>query len=141
MSLTGIRDEPLSLDEVVRAVTDERAGAVVTFVGVVRNHSEGRAVTKLEYHAYRSMAEDELAAIASELAAENPETRLACLHRVGTLTVGDSAVVCAVSSAHRERAFTACRQLIDRVKARVPIWKREHDSSGPHWVGWEDART
>ncbi|MBM4357932.1 MAG: molybdenum cofactor biosynthesis protein MoaE [Deltaproteobacteria bacterium] len=141
MSLAALRDEPLSLDEVVRAVADERAGAVVTFVGMVRNHSAGRDVTKLEYHAYRTMAEAELRAIACELEAEHPGVRLACLHRVGTLAVGAAAVVCAVSAPHRERAFVVCRELIDRVKARVPIWKREHGESGPSWVGWEDART
>ncbi len=141
MSLTGIRDASLSLDEVLRAVADEGSGAVVTFLGVVRNHSAGRAVTKLEYHAYPTMAETELAAIAAELEAEHPGARVACLHRVGTLAVGEPAVVCAVSSPHRERAFACCRELIDRVKARVPIWKREHGSSGPYWVGWEDART
>jgi molybdopterin synthase catalytic subunit len=138
---TGLRDIPLDLDDAVSLVLDDSAGAVATFLGVVRNHSAGRVVTKLEYHAYPSMAERELAAIAAELEAEFPGARIACLHRVGTLRIGEAAVVCAVSSPHRDAAFSACRELIDRVKARVPIWKREHGPDGPYWVGWEDART
>ena len=141
MSLTGMREATVSLDEVVHAVSHEAAGAVVTFLGTVRNHSGGLHVDKLEYHAYTAMAETELADIARELEAEFAGTRVACLHRVGTLAVGDAAVVCAVSAAHRSQAFDACRELIDRIKARVPIWKREHGTDGPHWVGWEDART
>lgn len=140
MSLTGLRERPLSLDEVVAAVSHDAAGAVVTFLGAVRNHSGGRAVAALEYHAYPSMAEGELAAIARELETEHPGIRVACLHRIGRLAIGDAAVACAVSAPHREAAFEACRLLIDRVKARVPIWKREHGTDGPYWVGWEDAR-
>ena len=141
MSLTAIRATPLSLDEVVQSVSEDTAGAVVTFLGVVRNHSEGLPVTMLEYHVYPRMAETELAAIAAELEAQFVGVRVACVHRVGTLAVGEAAVVCAVSAAHRDQAFDACRELIIRVKARVPIWKREHGTEGPHWVGWADART
>lgn len=141
MSLTGMRDAPLSEEEVISAVSHDAAGAIVTFLGTVRNHSGGLDVEKLEYHAYTAMAESELAAIAMELETENPGARVACLHRVGTLAIGDVAVVCAVSAAHRGQAFDACRELIDRIKARVPIWKREYGASGPHWVGWADART
>jgi molybdopterin synthase catalytic subunit len=86
------------------------------------------------------MARREMESIANELAAESPGVRLAALHRVGALEVGDLAVVCAVSAAHREQAFAVCRAFIDRIKARVPIWKREHGPAGPHWVGWKDAR-
>lgn len=136
-----MRDTPLSLDEVVTAVNHDAAGAVATFVGLVRNENEGLAVELLEYHAYLSMAEKELAAIAAEIAHEIAGVRVACLHRVGELRVGEAAVVCAASSPHRDEAFRACRLLIDRVKARVPIWKREHSGDGPHWVGWQDART
>ncbi len=141
MSLTGVRATPLSLDEAVLAVSHEGAGAIVTFIGTVRNHSAGFTVTKLEYHAYQRMAETELLAIANELEAEFPGARVACVHRVGSLAIGDAAVVSAVSAAHREQAFVVCRELIDRVKARVPIWKREHGASGPEWVGWKDARS
>jgi molybdopterin synthase catalytic subunit len=106
----------------------------------VRNHNDGRAVTRLEYHAYVSMAEKEMQRIADEIAREVPGVRLAALHRIGSLGVGDLAVVCAAGAVHRGEAFTACRALIDRIKHRVPIWKREHGPDGPYWVGWEDAR-
>lgn len=132
--------EPLSLDAVVAAVSHPGAGAVVTFVGAVRDTNAGHAVTLLEYEAYESLANAELCRILVELAAEIPHTRLAVHHRVGALRVGDAAVVCAASAPHRGEAFAACQALIDRVKARVPIWKREHGPDGPYWVGWEDAR-
>lgn len=135
-----IRTTDLSLDEVVDAVTTPTAGAVATFLGTVRNHSEGRAVTTLEYQAYASMAEREMQRIADELATEIPGVRLAALHRTGSLDVGDVAVACAASAPHRGEAFEACRALIDRIKARVPIWKREHGPDGALWVGWVDAR-
>lgn len=141
MSTTAIREEELSVDEAVAAVKHAAAGAVATFVGVVRNHAGGVAVQQLEYHAYLKMAESELAKVADELEAEIDGARVACLHRIGMLQVGDAAVVCAASAPHRDEAFRACRELIDRVKARVPIWKREHGPDGPYWVGWKDART
>ena len=140
MTITAIRSEPLSLDELVDAVQHDGAGAVATFIGVVRDHNDGREVRLLEYHAYVPMAEKELAAIVAEIESEISGVRLACTHRIGELGVGDRAVVCAASSAHRAEALTACRELIERVKARVPIWKREHGPDGPYWVGWEDAR-
>jgi molybdopterin synthase catalytic subunit len=77
--------------------------------------------------------------IGQELQKELPELRLAALHRVGRLAVGDLAVVCAVSAPHRHEAFVGCRRLIDQIKARVPIWKREWGAQGPYWVGWESA--
>lgn len=135
-----IRAEAVSLDEVVRAVSHAGAGAVATFVGLVRDENDGRAVTLLEYEAYGSMAEAELARVLDELAAELPGVRVAALHRVGPLRVGDVAVVCAASAPHRGEAFRACREVIDRIKARLPIWKREHGPDGPYWVGWQDAR-
>ncbi|HWZ91442.1 MAG TPA: molybdenum cofactor biosynthesis protein MoaE, partial [Polyangiaceae bacterium] len=82
----------------------------------------------------------EMARIGAEISAEIAGVELAVLHRVGSLEVGEVAVLCAASAAHRGEAFEACRLLIDRIKARVPIWKREHGPSGPYWVGWEDAR-
>lgn len=135
-----IRTEALSMDELVREVSHAGAGAVTTFAGLVRDHNDGRAVTLLEYEAYGSMAEKELAAILDEIAREIPGVRVAATHRIGALRVGDVAVACAASAPHRGEAFTACRELIDRIKARLPIWKREHGPDGPYWVGWEDAR-
>lgn len=140
MSLFEIRDTELSLAEVVAAVSRPEAGGIAVFVGTVRSDNGGLPVTLLEYQAYASMAAKEMARIGAEISAEIAEARLAVLHRVGSLQVGDVAVVCAASTPHRGEAFQACRLLIDRIKARVPIWKREHGPSGPYWVGWEDAR-
>lgn len=137
---TRIRTEPLGLDDVIAAVSHAGAGAVATFLGVVRDENEGRPVTLLEYEAYGTMAEAELARILEEIAAEMPGVRVAATHRIGALRVGDVAVACAASAPHRGEAFHACRALIDRIKARLPIWKREHGPDGPYWVGWEDAR-
>jgi molybdopterin synthase catalytic subunit len=139
-ALVALRVEPLSLDEAVAHVKHAGAGAVCVFLGMVRDHSDGRAVVKLEYEAYPAMALAEMTRIAEELTSETPEVRLAVLHRTGPLAVGDTAVVCAASAPHRGEAYAACRALIDRVKARVPIWKREHGPEGAYWVGWEDAR-
>lgn len=135
-----LRSEPLSLDELIGEVSHPGAGGITTFLGVVREVNEGRAVTLLEYEAYGSMAEAELSRILVELAAEIPGVRIAATHRVGALSVGDAAVACAASAPHRDEAFRACRLLIDRIKARLPIWKREHGPDGPYWVGWADAR-
>jgi molybdopterin synthase catalytic subunit len=135
-----IRSEALSLDEVVTEVEHAGAGAVATFLGVVRDTNEGRAVTLLEYEAYGSMAEAEIDRIQAEIVAALPGVRVSALHRVGALRVGDAAVVCAASAPHRAEAFHACRMLIDRIKASVPVWKREHGPDGPYWVGWADAR-
>jgi molybdopterin synthase catalytic subunit len=132
--------EELSVDAVVGAVRHAGAGAVVTFLGAVRDENDGHAVTRLEYEAYASMALAEMRRIQEELERELPGVRLGVHHRIGSLGVGELAVVCAASAPHRGEAFVACRALIDRVKARVPIWKREHGPNGPYWVGWEDAR-
>jgi molybdopterin synthase catalytic subunit len=135
-----IRAEALRAEEVAARVEHAGAGAVTTFVGTVRDVNEGQVVTLLEYEAYGVMAERELAAILTEIAAELPGVRVDAEHRVGALQVGDAAVVCAASAPHRDEAFRACRLLIDRIKSRLPIWKREHGPDGPYWVGWEDAR-
>src|SRR5882757_2197263 len=140
MTLFEIRETELSVAEVVAAVTRPEAGGIAVFVGTVRSENAGHSVTLLEYQAYASMAAKEMTRIGDEIKAEMGDVRLAVLHRVGSLSVGDTAVVCAASTAHRGEAFQACRLLIDRIKARVPIWKREHGPSGPYWVGWEDAR-
>jgi molybdopterin synthase catalytic subunit len=139
-ALVALRDTALSVDEALSHVQHASAGAVCLFLGTVRDHNDGRAVVKLEYEAYPAMAVAEMKRIAEELAAETPGVRLAVLHRTGALGVGEVAVVCAASAPHRGEAYAACRALIDRVKARVPIWKREHGPDGAYWVGWEDAR-
>jgi molybdopterin synthase catalytic subunit len=138
--LVALRAEPLSVDEATAHVRRGGAGAVCVFLGTVRDESEGRPVVKLEYEAYESMALAEMRRIVAEIARELPVVRLALVHRTGALAVGDIAVVCAASAPHRGEAYQACRALIDRVKARVPIWKREHGPDGAYWVGWQDAR-
>jgi molybdopterin synthase catalytic subunit len=135
-----VREEPLSSDEAVRAVSHDGAGAVDLFLGVVRDMNDGRAVSLLEYEAYASMAEAELGRIEAEVEARFVGVRAFASHRVGALRVGDVAVICAASAVHRAEAFAACRLLIDEIKARLPIWKREHGPDGPYWVGWQDAR-
>ena len=140
MSLTGIRREPLELGELIAAVSHDAAGAVASFLGVVRNHNDGLEIERLDYHVYETMADKELAAIAAEIEAEFEGVRVACTHRVGELRIGDAAIACAASAPHRAEAFLACREVVDRVKARVPIWKKEHGPEGPYWVGWQDAR-
>jgi molybdopterin synthase catalytic subunit len=135
-----MRDTPLSVDEAIAQVQHGGAGALCVFLGTVRDHGEQGPVIKLEYEAYEPMAVAEMERIAHELFEEIPDVRLAILHRIGTLAVGEVSVVCAASAPHRSEAYRACRALIDRVKARVPIWKREHGPDGAHWVGWQDAR-
>jgi molybdopterin synthase catalytic subunit len=138
--LVAVRESALSIDEVAASVRHPGAGAVCVFFGTVRDRSEGRAVVRLEYEAYASMAEAEMRRIVGEIAVEIPGTRMGVVHRTGALVVGDVAVVCAASAPHRAEAYRACRELIDRIKSRAPIWKREHGPDGTDWVGWKDAR-
>jgi len=135
-----LRRAPLGVDEVVAAVEHAGAGAIDVFVGIVRDTSEGRPVTRLDYEAYATMAEAEMVRIGEDIEREIAGARVAVSHRVGSLAVGEAAVVCAASAPHRAEAFLACRALIDRIKASVPIWKREHGPDGSAWVGWVDAR-
>ncbi len=140
MKLFSIRETPLDAEEARRAVAAPSAGGIDLFIGCVREESEGQAVSLLEYSAYESMAEKQMARIANELENEMEGVKLSVQHRVGQLKVGEIAVICAASAPHRHEAFVACRQLIDRIKAEVPIWKREYGPDGPYWVGWRDAR-
>ena len=130
-----VRDRPLDVGEVLAAVSHPGAGAVDLFVGQVRDVSEGGKVTLLEYETYESMAHKELRRIADEISLAMPGVRLAALHRVGAMKVGEIALVGAASAPHRAEAFLACRMLIEAIKARLPVWKREHGPDGPHWVG------
>jgi len=135
-----VRDTALSLDETLGLVRRPGAGGLSVFVGVVRDESAGRVVTRLEYSAYESMAKREMDRIIEEIESEIDGVRAAAMHRVGMLEVGEAAVICAASAPHRAEAFRACRTLIDRIKERVPVWKREIGPDGSSWVGWEDAR-
>lgn len=135
-----MRETELSVDEAIASVRHSGAGGFAVFMGVVRDENAGRSVTRLEYSAYASMAKREIERIADEIEGEITGVRTCAIHRIGSLDVGDIAVVCAASAPHRQEAFRACRELIDRIKARVPIWKREIGPDGASWVGWEDAR-
>lgn len=127
-------DAPLSITEHEDAVSDERAGAVVSFCGVVRNHDGGRAVVELEYVGHPT-AQAIIAEIAAEFTARDDVHAVAVSHRVGLLAIGDVALACAVSASHRGQAFTACAELVDEVKKRLPIWKRQVFTDGEQeWV-------
>lgn len=133
--LLALRDTPLDVAEVLAAVEDPRAGGVVSFTGLVRDHDGGRGVDELEYSAHPD-AEAALRRVAEQVAADLPVHGLAAAHRTGLLRVGDVAVVVAASASHRGEAFEAARRLIDDLKATVPIWKRQVFSDGEQeWVG------
>jgi molybdopterin synthase catalytic subunit len=129
-----LTDQPIDPAPLLSAVHRPSDGGIVLFVGVVRDRNEGRAVTRLDYEAYGPMAEKEMARIAADLAAAHPEASLLMQHRVGGLSVGEVAVVVVASAPHREQAFAACRDGIERIKALAPIWKREHGPHGAVWV-------
>jgi molybdopterin synthase catalytic subunit/molybdopterin converting factor small subunit len=141
--LAEVRATPLSLDEVVAAVRHPGAGGIAIFLGVVRDHHEGKAVARLDYEAHTALAHKEMVRILDELERTHPNARLAALHRVGELAIGDTAVVVAASAPHRDEAFTLCRAAIDLIKASVPIWKKEWGADGSAlWVNLErDERT
>lgn len=126
---------PIDLAALGDAVRDDAHGAVATFTGVVRDHHQGRPVERLEYTAYPEMAESVAGEILAEAARRWP-VRVALRHRTGTLTIGDIAVAVAAGGAHRAEAFEACRWVIEEVKARLPVWKREHYADGS--VAWVD---
>lgn len=133
--LLGIRDTPLSVDEVLGAVGDHAAGGTTIFVGTVRDHDHGKPVSLLSYSAHPS-AEAELHRVAEKIVADFPLVALAAVHRVGDLRLGDIAVIVAVASAHRGEAFEASRRLIDDLKREVPIWKHQNFADGSaEWVG------
>jgi molybdopterin synthase catalytic subunit len=125
----------LSLDDVLRVVEGPERGGVVTFTGMVRRDGHRGPVERLEYEAYIEMAEQVLAEIAEEIHREWPGTRVAIHHRVGSLAVGETAVVIAAAAPHRAEAFEACRAAIDRLKRRAPIWKKEIGPDGEEWIG------
>ena len=131
----AILDEPLDARAVEALVTAPDRGGLVTFSGIVRDHTGGHDVTRLEYESYRPMAVKVMASIRAEVEAAYPTVHIACWHRVGVLPVGEIAVVVAAASAHRAPAFAACQMYIDRLKDDVPIFKREVRGDGRVWVG------
>jgi molybdopterin synthase catalytic subunit len=133
--LTRVQDDPLSLDEAAEAVADPSAGAVCIFTGTVRDHSDAGDVKGLTYEAWLELAERRLRELADEILERWPVRRVAIVHRVGALSVGEASVIVAVSAPHRAEAFEACRHGIERLKEDVPIWKKEDLVSGDaRWV-------
>jgi molybdopterin synthase catalytic subunit len=133
--LIAVRESELSVDEVRTAVADPAAGGIALFAGAVRDSDHDRGVSGLSYSAHPS-AVDELRLVAEVVAEKYPVIGIAAVHRVGDLAIGDLAVVLAVSCPHRAEAFDACRDLIDILKASVPIWKHQRfDDGTAEWVG------
>lgn len=133
---TDLTEAPIVPERVMARVQAPSVGATVCFVGTVRDHARGKSVQRLEYEAYRPMADRQLERIAQACEADHPGVRMAITHRYGTLEVGEISIVIAAASAHRAAAFDACRQAIERIKVDVPIWKRELTTDGEEWVGW-----
>jgi len=129
-----LTDKPLSAQSCLEYVMAGGAGAVNVFVGTVRDNTQGRTVTRLEYEAYEPMALSEMQKIAEQAQQKWPVQKLAIHHRVGTLHIGDAAVIIAVSTPHRADSFEACRFVIDTLKQTVPIWKKEVFEDGEVWV-------
>jgi molybdopterin synthase catalytic subunit len=129
-----LQSGPIDVDALAHDVRTDADGAVSLFLGTTRNENAGRSVLFLEYEAYAGMAEREMERIAAEAKTGFGVTRVAIIHRVGRVDVGEASVVIAVSAPHRVAAMDACRFVIDNLKTRVPIWKREHFVGGVTWV-------
>ncbi len=138
-----LSERPLALEKLASRLADARAGAIVTFEGRVRNHHQGKEVTRLEYEAYEPLAVKEGRRILEEAHETFDILAARCVHRVGRLEVGELAVWIGVSAGHRQPAFQACQFVIDELKRRVPIWKKEHYADGSSiWVNCaEEVRT
>ena len=130
-----LSDGPLELARAVEEVRSEHAGAIATFTGTTRIQSRGRTVRHLDYEAYEGMAEDVMAEIAAEVTERYDLCAVAIHHRVGRVTIGEESVVIAVSAPHRGDALAACRDAIDALKERVPLWKKEVYEGGEEWIG------
>jgi molybdopterin synthase catalytic subunit len=131
----AIVTEPFTVAEIEARVADPANGAICSFSGLVRNNSKGKEVTALEYDAYIPMAEKLMREIAEQIASEFPINRIAMVHRIGKMAVGELVVVVSAGAGHRDAAFQAARAGIDRLKKSVPIWKKEYFVDGSEWVG------
>lgn len=132
--MIAVQEQPIDVAGVLAAVEGPAEGGVVLFVGRVRDQARGRTVRRLDYEAYPAMAVAELEALEREALAARGAARVALVHRVGRLEIGEVAVAIAVAAPHRAQAFDACRWLIDALKQRVPIWKKEWYADGSEWV-------
>ncbi len=130
-----LSEEPLELAAVVAEVADERAGAIATFLGTTRIESRGRSVQHLDYEAYEGMAEQVMEQIAAELRERYDLCAIAIHHRTGRVGIGETSVAIAVSAPHRQDALAACKDAIDTLKERVPLWKKEVYEGGEEWIG------
>lgn len=129
-----ISRDPLQAQEALSAVSGPGQGGVVLFMGLVRDHNQGKQVVRLDYEAYDTMAVRSLTTICDQIEAETPGAKLCIIHRVGSLAIGDLAVLVAASAPHRGEAFSACRTAIERLKVEVPIWKKEFFPDGAEWL-------
>ena len=130
-----LTDKPIDINELLVFVNDPGAGAVVTFIGTTRDNNEGRSILSLDYEAYPGMAEQEMATLGEEVISQWQVARLAIVHRIGNVPIGQASVDIAVSAPHRDDAFKACRYTIDELKKRVPIWKKEVYDGGVICIG------
>ena len=135
-----ITQEPIRLDELTAFVSDPGAGAMATFVGTTRDNNEGRRVVRLEYECYPGMAEKEMEKIGQEVLERWPVKKVAMLHRLGRVDIGEASVAIAVSSGHRHAAFEACHYAINQLKETVPIWKKELYEGGEVWIGSQTGK-
>ena len=136
-----ITDEPLDPEAITAKVSQDSNGAVVTFLGTTRDFTAGRKVLHLEYEAYRPMADSKLAEIVDEIRERWSIEDVAIAHRLGRLEIGETSLIVAVASPHREAAFAACQYSVDRIKEMVPIWKKEFFQGGEVWVGSQEGPT
>ncbi|MFI5286176.1 MAG: molybdenum cofactor biosynthesis protein MoaE [Candidatus Dormibacteria bacterium] len=132
-----VTDVPIDIASVIASSGTPRDGAVATFIGRVRDHSDGVAVHRMDYEAYAEMAEAEMRRIGDELFARGSISTITMVHRTGALLIGDASVVVVVAAPHRDTAFPACQEALELIKSTVPVWKREHRDDGARWV---DAR-
>ena len=130
-------NDPIDTAALARSVARASDGAAIVFEGIVRNHNEGKAVESIVYEAYLPMAEKEMAAVVDAVRAAFTDVAIAVVHRLGHLVVGDASIVIVCASPHRAEAFAECREVIDRIKKTVPIWKKERGPDGEEWVGWQ----
>ena len=133
-----VTSEDFSVDEILKGLTSKEMGALVTFVGVVRGHSEGRQVEEIEIQVYEEMARKQLEAIREEAMERFSVEEVAVIHRYGSLKVSENIMMIAVGSGHRPEAFEACRFVLERIKESVPIWKKEITPEGDFWVEGEE---
>ena len=136
----AIENQPIDVKTLKNQQENSRAGALVTFEGWVRNHNDGRTVLRLEYEAYEALANSEGKKVLDETKERFNVLDVVCVHRVGTLEIGDLAVWIGVTAEHRGEAFKACQNVINEIKTRLPIWKKEHYKNGDSgWVNCEEC--